>query len=830
MDCMALLRRFASCLWLMPALMMLAIMTPAAVARTDPQWSFRFYGEPTTRENHAMAYDVGRRRVVLFGGYDSSNRLGDTWEWDGASWARRTTTGPTPRDRHAMAYDAARGRVVLFGGDNDGGPQGDTWEWDGTAWTQRATTGPPARYGHAMAFDAARGRVVLFGGSVDTDTWEWNGNMWSQHTTTGPSARFWHAMAYDAARTRLVLFGGQDDFGALGDTWEWDGTAWSQRATTGPSMRFGHAMAYDAARERMVLFGGYDAGWYGDTWEWDGTAWLQRATTGPSPRYRPAIAYDTARGRVVLSGGTDGGYPGDTWELPSDFIYTTPGQESPPQPPQYPPDPPPPTPVQDKLIVVTHGWNTDQCTFDNFWQPLADAIEAQVGPEWKVEAYNWTSDSLTGDGFIAGPDLALLNGLFHGYRLGRRIDQELIEGEHYEHVHLIAHSAGSALIAGAASRINHFSDSTTVHTTYLDAYAGTFVIAGIGNYEEAYGGNAQWSEHYFSRERLGLCDGTGPLTELDLPRSVNFDVTSIDPGFDVFCISSHAWPRCYYAFTADNGTSLAHCDEDEMLVPCGEPNGELPGYGFPLSLEQWTGSGGYIGWLAYLESFLEPGEVYTLSDGALRGEAPAQDIVFRTRRDPPIDLGVTQTFLSNPAAVQVAAGIVTMATQPPGAAAAPAWINFQINDPERINFVAFDLAFTSDPVAAGLATLYVNESERGKVDEPYVLPGFQTYAMPTPGELAPGEHVVSFRLDPFSALPSSISITNIATGWGGFVNVGDVNVDGVVTFADITMVLTFWGAVYPPPESSGPGDANGDGAVTFADITKVLTNWGAVYP
>ena len=48
---------------------------------------------------------------------------------------RFPATSPSARGGSAMAYDAARGRVVLFGGaDVDGTPLGDTWTWDGTTW------------------------------------------------------------------------------------------------------------------------------------------------------------------------------------------------------------------------------------------------------------------------------------------------------------------------------------------------------------------------------------------------------------------------------------------------------------------------------------------------------------------------------------------------------------------------------------------------------------------------------------------------------------------------------------------------------------------------
>ncbi len=53
---------------------------------------------------------------------------------------------------------------------------------------------------------------------------------------------------------------------------------------------------------------------------------------------------------------------------------------------------------------------------------------------------------------------------------------------------------------------------------------------------------------------------------------------------------------------------------------------------------------------------------------------------------------------------------------------------------------------------------------------------------------------------------------------------GDANGSGVVDFADITAVLSNWGAAGAP---GMPGDADCSGAVNFADITAVLSNWGA---
>ncbi|TVQ59464.1 MAG: hypothetical protein EA379_10760 [Phycisphaerales bacterium] len=52
---------------------------------------------------------------------------------------------------------------------------------------------------------------------------------------------------------------------------------------------------------------------------------------------------------------------------------------------------------------------------------------------------------------------------------------------------------------------------------------------------------------------------------------------------------------------------------------------------------------------------------------------------------------------------------------------------------------------------------------------------------------------------------------------------GDVNGDGVVDFADLSLVLGSFGQT----GDNLPGDANGDGVVDFADLALVLTNFGA---
>lgn len=198
--------------------------------------------KPAPREKHAMAYDSVRGRVVLMGGFDGVSApygyATDTWEWNGATrkWADLTPTGGQPgtRDEHAMAFDTSRSRVVLFGGFSGvlGGTLQDVWEWDGVSWLEVTATGlgPVARERHPMVFDSVRARSVVvggFNGSPRNDTWQWNGQTrtWVNAPASGigPSLREQHAMAYDRARGDVIVFGGKAGSTYYNDTWELDG-------------------------------------------------------------------------------------------------------------------------------------------------------------------------------------------------------------------------------------------------------------------------------------------------------------------------------------------------------------------------------------------------------------------------------------------------------------------------------------------------------------------------------------------------------------------------------------------------------------------------------
>ncbi|MBI5529276.1 MAG: hypothetical protein HY897_23370 [Deltaproteobacteria bacterium] len=323
-------------------------------------------GDPAPRFRHALAFQKNSGRTLLFGGcgavfgFNCSGRLGDTWEWSGTSWDLKTPAdpegdgNPSARSTHAMEFDSARNRVVLFGGEDALLFNGETWEWNGTSWAKCAPGGafcnltdpegdgnPSARYYPGMAFDEVRGRVVLFGGYGPTcdggasaycgATWEWNGTSWAKIVPSDPEGdgnplpRYQHALAFDSSRKMVVLFGGmvegsscaESGSNRCNDTWEWNGASWRIRSPVSlegesiPGPRSLHAMAYDQRRNRMVLFAGYDGSLLGDTREWDSGA-AARPSQVFQANFAAAVAPATSTWLSVAgtfySGGV--GYPG----------------------------------------------------------------------------------------------------------------------------------------------------------------------------------------------------------------------------------------------------------------------------------------------------------------------------------------------------------------------------------------------------------------------------------------------------------------------------------------------------------------------------------------
>jgi hypothetical protein len=148
--------------------------------------------------------------------------LGDTWLWKGpqVGWVQAPVSGPTPRSGATASYDAANHTTVLFGGEStvttSGPPKllGDTWIWNGRSWA-RATpaASPPARFAAVSDDDTAAGGPLVVGGHGPSgplsDSWIWTGGTWTAAQSEGDNpAREAAAGAYLGTPGQFLVFGG----------------------------------------------------------------------------------------------------------------------------------------------------------------------------------------------------------------------------------------------------------------------------------------------------------------------------------------------------------------------------------------------------------------------------------------------------------------------------------------------------------------------------------------------------------------------------------------------------------------------------------------------
>ena len=159
--------------------------------------------------------------------------LNDTWEWTAAGWKQSGPQAAPPpvRSGAAISYDGTDHTTIMFGGSSTpagASPAkllGDTWIWNGTSWAPVAPAHAPSARTSSIADDQAelRGPLLLggqgAGGSLD-DAWVWSGSDWAQAKIVGSDpARADGAGGFDARSGALTVFGGTGSGGTtLGDT------------------------------------------------------------------------------------------------------------------------------------------------------------------------------------------------------------------------------------------------------------------------------------------------------------------------------------------------------------------------------------------------------------------------------------------------------------------------------------------------------------------------------------------------------------------------------------------------------------------------------------
>ncbi len=386
--------------------------------------------------------------------------------------------------------------------------------------------------------------------------------------------------------------------------------------------------------------------------------------------------------------------------------YTAP---APPVQPRHDPPPPPPS-GKKNLVLYTHGWNTSDADWtEGSWKELDQALKDNVDTSnWTVMGWDWRSN----DGnLLTGPGYALNRAQEQGRMAGKLVAQ----GD-FDHVHFIAHSAGSALISAAAAVVAEMSPGTVIQTTYLDPYAPG------SDYTDLYGSHRDqdWSDNYIAHDPSLF---TYPV----LPNSHNVDVTWLDSGNPV---SSHGWPIDFYIGTIPGASTYPLSGADD--------------YGYPRSLE-----GG--GW--------NERSSYPLGNTPVILGGPGTQMAGTIERhDASLNFSEIANVTSSTGTVSISGTGFSLAT------GSPVWMSSLVIVTEPVNTLTFDAEFLSSD-AEGLLAVYWDDQYVGQVDERYVLDGSQQYLFFLPDTFDPDAYSLAFRLDSYTGVQSNVVISNVATGY-----------------------------------------------------------------
>ena len=424
-------------------------------------------------------------------------------------------------------------------------------------------------------------------------------------------------------------------------------------------------------------------------------------------------------------------------------------------------------PGKTNLVLVTHGYILpEELPILPAWVTnLANSISAHVSNDWQVVAFDWSLNAWGGNWGSVTPSGALDNANTVGDSLGKQI-----AAQHWQHIHLIAHSAGAGLIQRVADIVRSNSPGTTIHTTFLDPFLGLF-YGGL----KKYGANADWSDNYFAHDfvtdDLGAIILSPNLTGGRLQDSHNVDVAWIDPNhwvrtqttilnpltgqrtetYQVF--SSHGWPYDFYSNSVAGTAGVCATN-----------------FGFPLSKE----GGGWLSHAAFPTNN-EPNPLCGYPAVTIYTPPPKNFFPVAQLSGLPKMTSGSHVDIFSPRAFTFSTYFQNAVPQggpqphggPVSTNAVSAWLEVALTITNQINYLQFEAGFADTNAAEGLLSVYWETNQIGLVDERVAGTGMQTYQFALPKTVASGIAILSFRLDSFNGTTSSMVVSNVATGYIG---------------------------------------------------------------
>lgn len=460
------------------------------------------------------------------------------------------------------------------------------------------------------------------------------------------------------------------------------------------------------------------------------------------------------------------------------------------------------TDIADNAILLSHGWNSNM----NVWaSETANKICEEIGgsypsstayllqsdsvfrhchtPDWDVYLIDWRSKAGVFDGVVL-PRWAYRNAVAVGRQIGA-----CLKDKQYKHVHLLGHSAGSNLIDNIKMVLKANVPQPTIHMTFFDAYDPYSQLSfsySNGSYHidnmqiSNYGTGADWADNYLDiRELEHFFRDNFDRTKTFMPNAFNIDVTRYDSGLNAPFVGKHGWPYEFYkdhtinpisidvasypigfqvakektgSFPPDDrpkgkGCKLPEEDGDLFSKAC-ETLFQVPSYYERESLDEMT-TGGSNSWI-------------TVSSNSVTG-----NVDFNNQNS--IWSGSTYLGMSTNSIVPQSKAMLSsfVNVQATGEAV---WVSFELDIDIATDTLEFDYEFVNSASAQGLLTAFVDNNVVWQADERYydvsVARGTNNYNSGSifVGELEPGKHTLSFRVDKFSESDSTVYIMNLKLG------------------------------------------------------------------
>ena len=368
-----------------------------------------------------------------------------------------------------------------------------------------------------------------------------------------------------------------------------------------------------------------------------------------------------------------------------------------------------PEPTQKNLVLITHGWDDHA---DGGWpqdMALATASEVNDTAHWVADWYDWSEDADT----PWNPNEACLRAQLHGKDLGKQI-----AALGFDHIHLVAHSAGAWLIEVASREIQELAPSTDIHLTFLDPYvpmASAANAAKLGTELDSHTGDF-FSENYYVRD-VNTDLPFGGVTSMDLPYAHNVDITNVatlSPGFPL-----HGDPTVWYRDSITDPSSIKWQDEYGFVrsLEGGGFSASLNAAHYPIGNEARVLTKNWGGALDWLDSVLDNSDTGT---------------------------------------VATTAGGMSMGT------GSPVWSSILLDLPERADYIEFSYQFGGP--GEGMLAVYFNDElvllGDQRVDGMEVVGSDVLYI----GDLLGEANWLTFRLDPLGEEQANLWVSNIDYG------------------------------------------------------------------